>query len=99
MYTVNITRTTKQIAVEQEMYVVKDTTEIEGDHGGVTEIPTVVIGDRSSDFLIVYGINDDGSLYLYVNPPYVHHLPERIYTSIQLRTVVKQAVARCIEVS
>lgn len=97
MYNVNITAATKKIADAAEMYVDKDFHITETDEFNDTTIDCITIGEENSDFLIQYGFNDDGSLYLLTHHSYVQDLPETIKTSIELKNTVKYAVVCCHE--
>lgn len=96
MTTVNITPAAKKYAEANDMYVEIDTTLIGVGEDDI-EIPTISISEENSDFLVCYGINDDGTLYLALKPEYVTGIPTYIETSVQLRNVVKQIVDICVE--
>lgn len=92
MKAINITAATKKLAEAQEMYVEVDEVPMMYNDGVEAWIPAIIISEESSDFMVAYGFNEDGTLYLVSSPDYVKGLPECIETSIELKNVVKYLV-------
>jgi hypothetical protein len=91
MALVNITNKAKNVAADAGLYIEASRVHRTLPNGEETATDVIEIGEDSTDYLITYGLDGDGSLFLICKPDYVEDLPAHITNSATFTRVVEYA--------